>query len=120
MSDNPALCLKYGNKIIMSKVLLGCIDVGYNTYYDSKIVNVQDAGVKSKFYVIKTEDQILPYCIFDLKAELLGYWVIDDVRNRIVEIFVQAITAKSPQNKQLDLIAYAKKVETERKNSSKR
>jgi len=58
MAENPEMCLHYGDKIILSRVLLGGV-------LDNK--EVISGGIDSKFYVINTEDQILPYCIINLK-----------------------------------------------------
>ena len=48
MADNPSECFKYGNKLILSKVLLGEKDY-----------------TQGSIFVIRKEEQILPYCVIN-------------------------------------------------------
>ena len=56
MADNPSECFKYGNKLILSKVLLG--------EKDDTFTQVQNDG-EGSIFVIHQEEQILPYCVIN-------------------------------------------------------
>ena len=56
MADNPSECFKYGNKLILSKVLLG--------EKDDTFTQVQNDG-EGSIFVIHQEEQIFPYCVIN-------------------------------------------------------
>ena len=59
MSDSPSMCKKYGNRIILSRVLLGTISV------HSKTV----PKVNNQVHIIHDTNQILPYCVITLASQ---------------------------------------------------
>ena len=56
MADNPSVCFNYGNKLILSKVLLG--------EEDDTFTQLQNDG-EGLIFVIHQEEQILPYCVIN-------------------------------------------------------
>ena len=59
MSDSPSMCKKYGNRIILSRVLLGTISV------HSKTV----PKVNNQVHIIHDTNQILPYCVITMASQ---------------------------------------------------
>ena len=64
LSENPVFCSKFGDKLILCRVLLGNKDgtnsatLSLGPYYNSN------------YYRVNTVDQIVPYCIINLKSQM--------------------------------------------------
>ena len=75
MSDYPETCLRYGNVLILCRVLLGRVSVvdegsgrqEFTSDQDSK--EVRHGGQDVIMRVIKTADQVLPYCVINLNVQ---------------------------------------------------
>lgn len=108
MSDYPALCLKHGNVLVVCRVLLGrvvrvtgSVSRGPGTGHhnlspeeDSREVCLGGDGVVT-MRVIKTADQVLPYCVINLNKDNLiqtngGSW------RSLVRPFPSPVPARAP------------------------
>ena len=84
-SELPALSLRYGSTLLLSKVLLGRAQ-RYNPYgpivpsipeyYDSR--DIAPLG-QNMFHIIKNTSQILPYCIIHINPECLTNELVKQV-----------------------------------------
>ena len=63
MAENPVICSKYGDKLILCRVLLGKQDGTHSGVLEAKPYN-------SNCYVIKNENQIVPYCVINLSKPM--------------------------------------------------
>ena len=63
MAENPVICSKYGDKLILCRVLLGKQDGTHSGVLEAKPYN-------SNCYVVKNENQIVPYCVINLSKPM--------------------------------------------------